>query len=153
MSPLTLQRGAVSIVIGNITGHCILSTYSRRSGLAHLASDFLQIQRLGRGGDCPSPAKYMFGFLPKEKYVLWRLLNGCPVGTFRELGRSNAVQMCPSNFAWIGSYLYLPCNHVLHLQPYRIQRTQEMFTNNHKKNRLIILPQIRNLLHMSCKDF
>ena len=37
---LKLQRSKLSIVIGVITGHCIIGTHARRIGFGHFANDF-----------------------------------------------------------------------------------------------------------------
>ena len=40
MSLLKPQTGAFSVVIGVVTGHCIMGMHVRRIGLVYLASDF-----------------------------------------------------------------------------------------------------------------
>ena len=40
MSLLKLQRGALTVVVGVITGHCIMGAHMRYIGLGHLANDF-----------------------------------------------------------------------------------------------------------------
>ena len=45
MSLLKLQRGALSMVVGIITGYCIMGILARRIGLGHLANVFCRSQR------------------------------------------------------------------------------------------------------------
>ena len=40
MSLIKLQRCALSVVVGFITGHCIMGRYVRRIGLVRFANDF-----------------------------------------------------------------------------------------------------------------
>ena len=40
MSPLKLQKGALSVVVGVIAGHCIMDIHGRRIGLGHFANVF-----------------------------------------------------------------------------------------------------------------
>ena len=45
MSLLKIQRGALSVVVGVIKGHCIMGTHARLIGLGHLANDFCRSYR------------------------------------------------------------------------------------------------------------
>ena len=45
MSLLKPQREALSVVVGIITGLCIMGTHARRIGFRHLANDFCRSYR------------------------------------------------------------------------------------------------------------
>ena len=75
MSLFKLQRGALSVIVGVITGHCIMGTHARRIDLGHLANDFCRscrdVEGMGREGGYPSLAGYIPGFFQRgRKYLL-----------------------------------------------------------------------------------
>ena len=65
MSLLKLQRDTLSVIVGIITGHCIMGTHAKRLSLGHFANDFCRRCRdeeeeetvLHLAGTCPNLCK------------------------------------------------------------------------------------------------
>ena len=70
MSLLKLQRGALSVVVGVITGHYIMGTHTRRIVLGYLANDFCRSCRDEKVEGTVlylSKLKELLGFLLREQ--------------------------------------------------------------------------------------